>query len=118
MVWNSVWPIGTISVSANQAPGNQNTAYIETNQKKDHFFNEGDNLDGRHRPINQQNVETDPQPSPGMNGVSYIKQSQGNQSQQFFNNGNEVMQVTPTLIRGPIRFPHLRQFLNIVSLNK
>ena len=60
MPWNTVWPIGNISVRANRAIGNQNTTYIETTMgpsavgtnaaaTNDHFWNVDANLDGHHR---------------------------------------------------------------------
>ena len=50
MTWNSVWPVGTASVKANEATGGNNTAYIETTEKVDHYWNESGN-DGKHKKV-------------------------------------------------------------------
>lgn len=60
MPWNSIWPVGTVSVKQNRTSGQQNTAYIEATMgnsivgtnavdTRDHFWNVSANLDGRHR---------------------------------------------------------------------
>ena len=49
MTWNTTWPINGISVRANQTPGDQNTKYISTTAKVDHFFNEGVDENGHHK---------------------------------------------------------------------
>ena len=51
MTWNSTWPIGTISVKDNRATGAENTAYIETTEKVDHFWNESAPNDGKHKKV-------------------------------------------------------------------
>ena len=38
MTWNSVWPLGTASVKANEATGANNTAHIETTLNVDHYW--------------------------------------------------------------------------------
>ncbi len=40
MTWNSTWPLGSASVKANRLTGNQNTSYIESTLKVNHYFNE------------------------------------------------------------------------------
>jgi len=56
MTWNSLWPDGTLSVKANETPGAQNTAYIETKQKLDHYWNEDSNNDGHHKKVEMPNI--------------------------------------------------------------
>lgn len=60
MPWNSIAPLGSISVKANRTRMQQNTTYTEVtmgnsivgtnnNTVRDHFWNVGANEDGRHR---------------------------------------------------------------------
>lgn len=49
MPWNSTWPIISNSVKANGTPGVQNTAYIETTMKINHYWN-GSN-EGKHKQV-------------------------------------------------------------------
>lgn len=49
VTWNSVNPDGTKSVKANESIGQSNTTYIETEMDLDHYWNFGEDEDGRHR---------------------------------------------------------------------
>lgn len=63
MTWNSIWPLGTTSVKNNRASGQQNTAYMETKQKLDHYWNENANNDGHHRYVEMPNITAASRPS-------------------------------------------------------
>ena len=118
MTWNSSWPLGTVSVGANQSTGQQNTSYIETNLGKvavgtnlnttrDHFWAVDPSLDGRHRYINSVGFTTggppgvpdDPVIGAGMDGVLYLRQLTSTLStaqqdvQPFYRNATQVMQL-------------------------
>lgn len=49
MPWHAVWPMGTDSVRTNRTPGQENTAYLDTTLKLDHFWNEGADESGHHK---------------------------------------------------------------------
>ena len=49
MPWNLNWPDGTQAVKNNRPTGQQNTAYIQTELNKDHFWNIGVDEDGHHK---------------------------------------------------------------------
>ena len=115
MTWNSSWPLGTVSVSANQSTGQQNTSYIETNMgnvavgtnldtTRDHFWDVDASLDGRHRYINSVGFTVggapdDPVIGAGMDGVSYLRELTSTLStaqqdvQPFYRNATQVMQL-------------------------
>lgn len=40
MSWHSTWPVGSISVKSNRQTGEDNTSYIESTLKLNHFFNQ------------------------------------------------------------------------------
>lgn len=121
MPWNSTFPLGSVSVKANKAIGQQNTTYIEvtmgnsvvgtnTNTTRDHFWNVGGNEDGRHRFINSPaftvaSVPADPVVGSGMNAVFYLKTT--NTKPQWFTktdvaSGSIIYQVTPTQLTGTV----------------
>lgn len=119
MVWNSDWPVGTVSVRANRVTGNQNTTYIETTMGKsvvgtntdatrDHFWAIDPNLDGRHRFI-QSPVFTDgvgaalnPVLGASMDAIIYAKTT--NAEAQWFHknvdNNDNLYQITPNQLLG------------------
>lgn len=47
MTWNNPWPVGSVSVKSNELTGTQNTAYLESKLKLNHFFNEANA--GKHK---------------------------------------------------------------------
>jgi hypothetical protein len=60
MAWHPIFPLGSVSVRANKAIGQDNTTYIQatmgntvagtdTSTTRDHFWNVDASLDGRHR---------------------------------------------------------------------
>lgn len=115
MPWNPVWPIGNLSVKANETPGTQNTAYIETTMgntavgtqddtTRDHFWNVGSFEDGRHRYVCSPAFTiggnpADPVIGDQMDGVSYIRFKTAAEStaqqdvQPFFQNATSIMQL-------------------------
>jgi hypothetical protein len=122
MTWNSTWPINTLSVKANQVPGNQNTVYIETNMgnsvvgtntvtTRDHFWNVDANLDGRHRFIQspaftEGGNPADPVVGTSMDGVIFIKQIKDTVQGFYRNNptgsNTEVYQFIPAYRTGTV----------------
>ena len=91
MPWNSVWPDGSVSVKANNTPGQQNTTYTEDTLNKDHYWNIGSNEDGRHQFVNMPNQASEPSIATGMDGLLYAFENVS--SQPFFKNSNSVMQM-------------------------
>ena len=115
MPWNSLSPIGSISVRANRTTMNQNTTYIETTMgnsivgsnlvtTRDHFWNVGANEDGRHRFIQSPGftvgaAPADPVIGTGMDAVSYVKllssvvSTAQQDVQPFYRNTKQIMQL-------------------------
>lgn len=80
MVWNSTWPDVTKSVKANGTTGTQNTAYIETNMNKDHYWKIGVDEDGHHQFMqtvatndDDSSLETNPSLDTGMDLVYFSR---------------------------------------------
>ena len=113
MPWNSTSPVGTLSVSANRTTMNQNTTYIETTMgnspvgtnavtTRDHFWDVGSDEDGRHRFIQSPAftvgaVATDPVIGTGMDGVKYLKTTNG-RVEGFYRNASGVYQYIPSFL--------------------
>ena len=72
MPWNSTWPNGATSVRANQPTGQQNTTYVETTVKKDHYFNEDATKDGYHKKASMPTFGSTPSIPAGTDGVYYV----------------------------------------------
>lgn len=120
MPWNSTYPLGSVSVSANRTIGQQNTSYIETTMgnsivgtntttTRDHFWDVGTNEDGRHRFINSPAftvglVPADPVVGTGMDAVLYLKVTNGRPEWFHRTNvvGAPIFQVTPTYLIGTV----------------
>lgn len=118
MPWNSVSPLGTISVKSNRTPMNQNTTYIETTMgnsvvgtntatTRDHFWNVGSNEDGRHRFMQSPKftvgaVAADPVLGTGMDGVLYLKQPSATATniEGFYRNSQGIYQYIPAFLSG------------------
>jgi hypothetical protein len=129
MPWNPIFPLGTVSVKANQAIGNQNTTYIEdtmgkspigtnTNTTRDHFWAVGSNEDGRHRFINSVGftvggLPTDPVIGAGMDIVLYSKTT-NNRVEWFTRNAQGIYQFSPSFIEGTVNINN--SFVNVVSV--
>ena len=113
MVWNATWPDGSKSVKANETPGQQNTTYIETtmgntandttntNVIRDHYWNVGVNLDGRHRFVNMPaftiaGSATDPVVGTGMGGVVYVREDKttGTDNEVYFRNASGTKKLS------------------------
>jgi hypothetical protein len=127
MVWNSVWPIGNISVKDNRAPGQQNTTYIETNMggtanniayttaTKDHFWNQGADLSGHHRFFKAPGFTVGGVPAnpgdPGdgglgtsIDGIMYLKTASTSiaRVEMFYRNGQGIYQIGPSYQTGTV----------------
>ncbi len=106
MTWNTTWPNVAVSVKANGTTGTQNTLYIETTERVDHFFNESDNKDGHHQWVmspeladgDDPSVEANPLPD-DIDGATYFKKKLAAESldqqdvQPFYRNADMVMQL-------------------------
>lgn len=120
MTWNSVWPLGTVSVRANRTTGQQNTTYIETNMgntivgsntvtTRDHFWDVDANLDGRHRFIQSPKFtstavapnDVNPVIGTGMDAVLYVKETNSDKDVQgFYHNAVNIYQYIPSFRLG------------------
>jgi len=117
MPWNSTFPLGSVSVKDNKLIGQQNTTYTQvtmgnsivgtnTTTTRDHFWNVGTNEDGRHRFIQSPAftvgaLPTDPVIGTGMDGVQYIKTTNG-RVQGFYRNAQGIYQSIPAFISGTV----------------
>lgn len=131
MVWNSTFPLGSVSVKANRVIGQQNTTYTEvtmgnsivgtnTTSTRDHFWNVGANEDGRHRFVQSPAftvgaVATDPVIGSGMDGVSYLKTISGT-VQQFYRNAQGIYQTSPTVLRGTVAVTSTSTYVTVVAV--
>jgi hypothetical protein len=75
MTWNSVWPIGNVSVKANEIPGQQNTAYIEMIMNVEHIWNKSSGLNGYHVHVAKPIITGPPQVNIGIGGVEWLQQA-------------------------------------------
>lgn len=100
MPWNSVWPDGTRSVKANETPGTENTAFIETTLQVDHYFDESAPNDGKHKQVHLPTIAA-PTTAAG-EGALYSKVVNSNNQAfwRFASSGTEL-QVTNNTISGP-----------------
>ena len=122
MAWNSMVPIGNLSVKNNRPKLQENITYIEvtmgnspvgtnTNTTRDHFWNVGSNEDGRHRFLNFPKftvggVASDPVIGIGMDGVIYLREIAG-RIQGFYKNNSGgvnsgIYQFIPAYIIGTV----------------
>lgn len=131
MPWNSVSPLGTISVRANRTTMNQNTIYIETtmgnsivgtntNTTRDHFWDVGNNEDGRHRFINSPAFTVggnpaDPVLGAGMDGVLYLKVTNG-RAEWFHRNAQGIYQSVPSFLSGSVVINNNIAYDNVVAV--
>lgn len=74
MPWHSTWPLGTASVKANRPTGADNTTYIETTMKVDHYFNQSAPNDGKHKQVRMPELTSAPATG-GNIGALYTKES-------------------------------------------
>lgn len=134
MPWNSTWPVGSISVKANRAVGQQNTTYIETTMgnsivgtntasTRDHFWNVGANQDGRHRFIQSPaftvgSNPADPVLGTGMDGVFYFKADGLTPSRVggWFRNAQNILQCIPILLTGSVSIPSSSSFVLLANV--
>lgn len=77
MTWDVNTPLGTISVAANKSKFQNNFTYIETQEQKDHFFdNANTNYDGHHQKIEMPSNSSVPALSTDMStGVTTINRT-------------------------------------------
>lgn len=117
MVWNSTWPVGSVSVKANRITGQQNTTYIETTLGKsvvgtnavdtrDHFWDVGSDEDGRHRFIQSVGftvggLADDPVIGTGMDSVIYCKET-NSAFEWFRRNATGIYQFIPNVLTGDV----------------
>lgn len=117
MVWNSDWPIGSVSVKANRTTGDQNTKYIQetmgnsivgtnTASTRDHFWDVGTNEDGRHRFIQSVGftvggLADDPVIGTGMDSVLYAKET-NSRVEWFHRNNSGIYQFIPSVVTGDV----------------
>ena len=129
MPWNSLAPVGSISVKANRTVLQQNTTYIETTMgndivgtnnasTRDHFWDVGANEDGRHRFIQSVGftVGTDPADpvlGTGMDTVLYPKTTNG-RVEWFHRNAEGIYQFIPSLKEGTVNLTSA--YINIDSV--
>jgi len=115
MPWNTVCPLGSVSVKANRTIIQDNMTYIQTTMgnsivgtntvtTRDHFWNVGTNEDGRHRFIQSPaftvgGVATNPVVGTGMDGVFYLKTTSG-RAEWFHRNVQGVYQAVPSFLSG------------------
>lgn len=134
MPWNSTYPLGSVSVSANKTIGQQNTTYTEvtmgnsivgtnTTTTRDHFWDVGTNEDGRHRFINSPaftvgGIAADPLVGTGMDAVLYLKVTNGNPEWFHRTNviGAPIFQVTPTYKTGLINMPNNTNYVTLINV--
>jgi hypothetical protein len=141
MAWNSVAPLGSVSVRSNRSILGDNTTYIEKTMGntavanvtinnetiRDHFWDVDPNLDGHHRFIRSigftvATVPTDPLIGTGMDGVNYLKLTNGT-VQNFYRNttvdpstgGDTIYQTSPMVLRGTKYLDSLSE-QNIVAI--
>lgn len=131
MPWNSICPLGTVSVNANRPIGQQNTTYIETTMgnsivgtnttsTRDHFWNVGANEDGRHRFIQSPAftvgaAAADPVIGTGMDAVQYVKTILGT-VQGFYRNAEGIYQHIPALLTGTVVIASANVYSTIVAV--
>jgi hypothetical protein len=117
MPWNSIWPNGAVSVRANNPTGVQNTAYIETTQKKDHFFNENATTDGYHKKVSMPNFGSNPAPPAGTDGVYYVFTNGSNKEARYTADGSLIwrLNIWNTQLRGTFTSGALNANFTIVS---
>lgn len=118
MPWNSISPVGSISVKANRPKMQENTSYIETTMgnsivgtnttsTRDHFWNVGSDEDGRHRFIQSPDFTVggnpaDPVIGTGMDGVMYLRQDSALSAriQGFYRNAQGIYEFIPSFESG------------------
>lgn len=131
MPWNSTFPLGSVSVRANRTIGQDNTTYIETTMgnsivgtntvtTRDHFWDVGSDVDGRHRFIQSPGFTvgsspTDPVVGTGMDGVLYLKTITGT-VQGFYRNAQSIYQYIPTFVSGTVSITSTSTFATLVAV--
>lgn len=131
MPWNATFPLGSVSVKANKTIGQQNTTYIQvtmgnsvvgtnTVTTRDHFWNVSSNLDGRHRFIQSPaftvgSVATDPVIGTGMDGVLYLKTTNG-RAQGFYRNSQGIYQYIPNFLSGTATITSSSSYDTVVAV--
>lgn len=118
MAWSTLFPNGNLSVKANEALGQGNTTYIEetmgddvvgtnTVTTRDHFWDVDPNLDGRHRFIQspaftEGGIPANPVVGTGMDGVNYLKTTNGSAQNFYRTSGGVIYQTSPNVLKGSV----------------
>lgn len=116
MPWNSIWPMGSLSVKQNETPGAQNTAYIKDTMggvaltapnnvaaTTDHFWDVAAGLNGHHRFMKLPDFAADPViDNISIRGVAYAKtvSVSNTRIELFYKNNEGVYQVSPSFVQG------------------
>lgn len=102
MTWNATWPVGTVSVKANKITGNQNTSYIQTTMRVDHYWAESGFVDGMHRQVSMQGTTLDKTLPAGVAGVLWYKtvSASNPRVEMFYRNIDKIYQVSPSFKEG------------------
>jgi len=114
MPWNDAWPDVTQSVKANGATGVQNSNFIDTSMKRDHFWNQEGANDGRHRQVQMIKTETGGSPDDivlagGINGGMYVKDNTDGVATGFYINDVNIYQFIPAFLTGSIALNNATQ---------
>lgn len=115
MPWNSTYPDGSKSVKQNEAPGQENTTYLETIGDVDHYFDIGSNEDGHHRQVQMVEKASDLTLDTGMDGGFYLKQVAG-RVEGFYRNADAIYQFTPSFKSGTVNIPTGSSFTTVTSV--
>jgi len=131
MVWQTTCPVGTQSVRANKQVFQDNVNYIQTymgnevvgtngNATRDHFWNVDANLDGHHRFVKSPaftvgGIPADPVIGTGMDGVIYLKTTNG-RVEGFYRNSNGIYQFIPSYLTGTTTISSGSSFVNITTI--
>jgi hypothetical protein len=132
MPWHSNFPLGSVSVKANQTIGQDNTTYIEKTMgntpvgsndpttTRDHFWDIGAVEDGRHRFIQSPAftvglLPTDPEIGTGMDTVLFAKTTNG-RVEWFSRNDEGTYQFVPSVLRGTVTISSNSVYSTIIAV--
>ncbi len=93
MPWNPDWPIGNKSVKFNESPGQENTTYLETTLKINHYFDESAPNDGKHKFVQMPNGTL---PAGLVSGDSTLYSKASGVAQLFYSHGNSALEYQLT----------------------
>lgn len=118
MPWNSTFPLGSVSVRANRTIGQQNTTYLETILKNDHYFNEDVSKDGYHKKASMPNYGSTPGVPAGTDGVYYVFTNGSEKESRFTNDGNASfhLNIWTQQLRGTFTLTDTSTNINIATI--